>query len=258
MSEVMLAEMSVQGSVVGFVAMDFPREARPGDDGTRRARRLVGQAGVALNEHRLRGELVEFGDETLRALANAIDAKSRWTTGHSERVTELAVAVGEVLGLAPRDLDTLRRGGLLHDVGKIGVSTAILDHPGKLDEAQRQAVESHTVIGHRILEPIRVFRPMLPIVLHHHERWDGQGYPHGLQGDEIPFLARVLAVADVFDALASPRPYRGPLPLDVVLTHVRSESGGAFDPRVLEAFDAVIAAGWVHEVPHDEPLTHDV
>lgn len=255
---VLLVEMSAQGSLVGFVAMDFPADAAPGDDETRRARRLIGQAGVALNEHRLRGELVEFSDETLRALANAIDAKSRWTTGHSERVTALGTAIGGELGLAPQDLDTLHRGGLLHDVGKIGVSTAILDHPGKLDEVQRRAVEAHTVIGHRILEPIRVFRPMLPIVLHHHERWDGRGYPHGLQGDDIPYLARILSVADVFDALASPRPYRGPLAMDVVLEHIRSESGGAFDPRMVDAFDAVLAHGWVHEIPEDELFSHDV
>lgn len=246
--DVLLLPMSVQSTGVGYVALQLDDRGSPSPEEIGRARRLVNQAGVALNENRMRRELVEFSGETLRALANAIDAKSRWTTGHSERVTDLAWAVGKRLGLGPKELDLLHRGGLLHDIGKIGVSTAILDHPGKLDEEQRKAVEAHTVIGDRILEPIRVFRPLRPIVLHHHERWDGDGYPNGLSGEEIPFLARVMAVADVFDALASPRPYRDALPMDVVLDHMRSETGRSFDPRVMEAFDAVIADGWVHEV----------
>lgn len=244
---VILQRMRVQETEVGFAFVKpTPVRQTSAED---RVRRLVARAAVALNENRLRRELVEFGGETLRALANAIDAKSQWTTGHSERVTDLAWAIGRKLGLGPRDLDMLHRGGLLHDIGKIGVPTEILDFPGRLDEDQRAAVEAHPVIGARILEPIRVFKPLLDIVLHHHERWDGDGYPHGLSGLDIPRLARVVAVADVFDALVSPRPYRGPLPLESVMAHMVGERGAAFDPEVLDAFLSIMEGGWRHGVP---------
>lgn len=253
----LLVRMTVQDTDIGFVAVEAGHEGGLDDVDVDRARQLVAQAGVALNENRLRRELVELSGETLRALANAIDAKSRWTTGHSERVTDLARAIGRRLGLGVAELETLHRGGLLHDVGKIGVSSDILDRHGSLSAAERRAVEAHTTIGARILEPVRVFEPLLGIVLHHHERWDGKGYPHGLAGTDIPFLARIVAVADVFDALASPRPYRQALSMDVVIRHIRAESERAFDPECVEAFDEVIGDGWVHEVPPPASLPHD-
>lgn len=200
-----------------------------------RARQLADQAGVALAGAWLVADLDEMSWGTLRALAGAIDAKSPWTAGHSDRVTVLAVALGRRLGLSDDDLLLLERGSLLHDVGKIGVPSEILNKPGRLTDEEFATMSRHPAIGEDILEPIRAFRPLLPLVRHHHERWDGAGYPDGLTGPETHPLARILAVADVFDAMTSPRPYRGALAEDTVLRHLREEAGRAFDPEVVAA-----------------------
>ncbi|MBW3534495.1 MAG: HD domain-containing protein [Gemmatimonadetes bacterium] len=201
-----------------------------------RARQIVDQAAVALDEVQLVTELEELSWGTLRALARAIDAKSRWTAGHSERVARLAMDIGREMGLSERELDTLERGGLLHDVGKIGIPAAVLDCEGPLSDEQRDIMRQHVVIGARILEPVGAYADAIPIVLHHHERWDGEGYPHGLAGEEIPLLARVLSVADTFDAMSSLRPYRSPEASERVVRHIEEASGTQFEPRVVAAF----------------------
>lgn len=241
-----VAPMRVQGGLVGVTILTAdPREGFQDED-LAHAFKVIDRGAVALNELHLRRDLSEFGLEALRAMANAVDAKSAWTAGHSVRVTDLALAISAELGLDPEQLDTLYRGGLLHDVGKIGVPREVLDFPGRLDDDMRAAIEEHPVIGAKILEPVRVFRPLLPIVLHHHERWDGAGYPHGLAGEDIPLLARVLAVADVFDAMISPRPYRGALEQDFVVGHITEGAGAAFEPAIVDAFRRVIEDGWDH------------
>ncbi len=232
---------------MGVAAVESEGGVEFEDEDVSRALQLIDKAAVALNEVRLRRELAEMSWETLRALANTIDAKSKWMTGHSERVADLAWAIARRLGLGLEDLETLHRGSLLHDLGQIGVAAEILDFPGRLDDEMRRAIELHPVIGAEILEPIGVFRPLLPIVLHHHERWDGQGYPHGLSGTDIPYLARILAVADVFDAVISARPYREGRPKEMVLTIIREGAGSHFDPDVVIAFEAVMAKGWEYE-----------
>jgi len=201
-----------------------------------RARQIADQATVALDALRLVAELEDLSWGTLRAFARAIDAKSKWTAGHSERVTELALAIGREMGLNEADLDLLHRGGLLHDIGKIGVSSSILDSPNKLTPEERKAVEQHPVIGGRILAPIRAFRNALPIVTQHHERWEGGGYPDGVAGEDIHPLARILAVADVYDAMASERPYRGALDPGFVLRVISEERGAQFEPVPVDAF----------------------
>ncbi len=250
---VLVLRLVVQGEALGAVAIagqagrDFSKED------VRRAGHLVNQAAVALNDLKLRAELEEMSWEALRALANAIDAKSTWTRGHSERVTALALEVGQVLELSDKELDILHRGGLLHDIGKIGVSLHVLDYPGPLDDEMRKEVQAHTVIGARILEPIRAFQPMLPIVLYHHERWDGLGYPEGLKGLEIPRLARLVAIADVYDAMVSARPYRSGIDPQVVLDEIRSCSGTQFDPEMVVALMRVMESGWLlRNVPKQE------
>lgn len=244
---VYVAPMLVQSGTVGVAVFTSDPRVEFSADDLERADQLIDRGAIALNEVRLRREITELGAEALRALANAVDAKSRWTAGHSERVTELARAIGARMGLGAQDMDILYRGGLLHDIGKIGIPVEVLDFHGRLTADMRQVVESHPEIGARIIEPVRVFRPLLPLVLHHHERWDGEGYPHGLSGEGIPKLARILAVADVFDAMVSPRPYRGPLLQEIVVAHIHEGIGSAFDPAVVEAFDQVMAAGWVHD-----------
>jgi HAMP domain-containing protein len=206
-----------------------------------RAREITDQATVALDDLRLTAELEEMSWGTLRALARAIDVKSKWTAGHSERVTELALEIGIEMELGERELTILSRGGLLHDVGKIGVPARILDMDGALSPVDRAIIEQHPVIGGRILEPIRAFGPTLPIVTQHHERWDGEGYPAGLKGEEIDPLARILAVADVYDAMASARPYRNALAPVTVVSQIERDRGTHFEPRPVDAFLRVMA-----------------
>lgn len=173
---------------------------------------------------------------TLTALARAIDAKSTWTSGHSERVTTLALQIGKAMGLSSAELRILHRGGLLHDIGKIGTPNPILDKPGSLDREELRIMREHVKTGVRILEPVPCFRELLPIVGQHHEWFDGSGYPLGLRGENISLLARILAVADCYDALASDRPYRKGLASGEVIKILQQRSGTQFDPKVMQVF----------------------
>ncbi len=199
-------------------------------------RQVVDQVGVALANARLIEQLDELNWGTITALARAVDAKSSWTAGHTERVTALAVELGRRLGLQGDRLENLRRGALLHDIGKIGVPVSILDKPCALTNEEYHVVKTHSAIGARILEPISAYSIITPIVLQHHERYDGKGYPGGLQGEDITLEARILAVADVFDAIISDRPYRPGMEWKKGVDIIRQESGRQFDPRVVEIF----------------------
>lgn len=201
-----------------------------------RARQIADQVALALANSRLVQRLSAMSWGTLEALARSIDAVSPWTAGHSERVTRVSMAIGRQLGLSANLLDQLHRGGLLHDVGKIGVPSSILDKPGKLDDAEFQTIRAHPVIGARILEPIHAYEDVIPIVRHHHERFDGTGYPDRLAGRAIPYLARVLSVADVYDALVSRRPYREGWPHEKAATYITDRAGIEFDPDLVAGF----------------------
>ena len=171
----------------------------------------------------------------LTALARAIDAKSEWTAGHSERVTQMALKIGRVLGLRREELDNLYRGGLLHDIGKIGTPAQLINKNGRLTDQEYDIIHQHPRTGLRILKPIEAFADLLPMVGQHHEKFDGSGYPDGLAGEAINFGARIMAVADVFDALSSDRPYRIGMKPDQVLQIIKDGSGSHFDPRVVAA-----------------------
>jgi len=207
------------------------------------ARQLTDSVAVALGAADLFRELNDLSWGALRALARAIDAKSHWTAGHSDRVTTLAIALGRRLGLDGIRLEQLERGGLLHDVGKIGVSNHILDKPGALTPEEWQEMRSHTTLGGRILEPVTRYADIVPIVLHHHERWDGGGYPSHLAGDAIPYLARVLAFADVYDALTSDRPYRAGMTQPMALSVIEAGLGSHFDREIGRVFLSLMSEG---------------
>ena len=181
-------------------------------------------------------QLHRFHWGTLKALARAIDAKSTWTAGHSERVTQMALQIARVMNLSEEDLETLQRGGLLHDIGKLGTPPEILDKPGRLTPEEMKIMQDHVLTGVRILEPIVDFRPALPVVAQHHENFDGTGYPHGLSGENIDIKARILAVADCYDAIVSDRPYRKGLPSAKVIEILKEGTGTKFDPEVINAF----------------------
>jgi putative nucleotidyltransferase with HDIG domain len=224
----------------GVINLAFQGKDAFSDDDCRQARQLADQITIALENARLIETLEEMNWATLQALARTVDAKSPWTAGHSERVTELAIKIARVMGCDDRAVITLHQAALVHDIGKIGVPLAILDKPDTLTRQEFDHIKEHPVIGARILEPITAFADAIGIVLHHHERSDGSGYPDALQGDDICLGARILAVADVYDALISERPYRQGWALDKVLEHIQQESGKKFDAEVVKAFLFVI------------------
>jgi len=204
--------------------------------------RLLETAGSMLAIHRSNAGLffrqADLFDASVRALISAIDAKDRYTHGHSERVARVAVCLAEQLALSKDEVRTIYLGGLLHDIGKIGVDDRVLNHPGKLSAEEFDQIKEHPRLGHEILRGVRQLEKILPIVLHHHEAWDGSGYPDGLQGDAIPLLARVVAVADAFDAMSSDRPYRSGMSDEKLETILRDGAGKQWDPTVVHAFFA--------------------
>jgi len=204
------------------------------------ARQMADQVAVALSNATLIEEMELLSWGTLKALARTVDAKSSWTAGHSTRVTKMALKIGPVLGLSPKKLDDLHRAALLHDIGKVGVPAAILDKPGPLDDEEYGIIKKHPSIGARILEPIASYKEIIPMVLQHHERYDGKGYPGGLSGDEIDIGAKILAVADTFDAVKSDRPYRKGWALERAIDLITEEAGRQFDPDVVDAFLTVM------------------
>jgi putative two-component system response regulator len=191
--------------------------------------------------------LKQFTDEldnaeaVLFSLALSIEAKDPYTEGHCERLSKYSIAVGEKLGL-PEDLRVaLRRGGLVHDIGKLAVPESILLKPGPLTPEERKVMEQHTVAGERICAPLRSFRQVLPIIRHHHEKQDGSGYPDRLKGQQVPLTARILQVTDVYDALTTDRPYRKALSQEKAFEIIREEAKrGWWDVAVVNAFETVV------------------
>jgi HD-GYP domain-containing protein (c-di-GMP phosphodiesterase class II)/HAMP domain-containing protein len=204
------------------------------------ARQIADRVAVALSNARLVEELDRLNWGTLIALARTIDAKSHWTAGHSERGAELALKIGRIMGLERQALDDLHRGALLHDIGKIAIPPAILDKEAALSDEELKMMQDHPKIGARILEPIGAYASAIPVVAQHHEWWDGSGYPKGFAGDEIDLLARIFAVADVYDALISDRPYRVGLSHDEVVDFIKDKAGTQFAPPVVDAFVEVM------------------
>lgn len=174
--------------------------------------------------------------DSIQTLRYTVEAKDPYTRGHSDRVSEYSVLIGEALGLSEDDIKTLRVGGLFHDIGKIGIPDAILLKDSKLTDDEYSEIKNHPSIGAHILCNAEVFKDIIPIVKHHHERYDGHGYPSQLKGEDIPYLARITAVADAFDAMTSKRTYRNSLPIDVVKGEIEKNLGTQFDPEIGKVF----------------------
>jgi HD-GYP domain-containing protein (c-di-GMP phosphodiesterase class II) len=179
--------------------------------------------------------------EVIVALVNAVEAKDIYTRGHTQRVTDLAVQIGEEMRIAPDRLRILSQAAMLHDIGKIGVPDSILNKTGPLTDAEYEVVKEHPVRGHAIIKEVRSLQPALGGIRHHHERVDGSGYPDGLVGDTIPLEARIIATADVFDALTSARSYRDAWPVSRALEVIQSEAGHGLDPVCVAALGRVLA-----------------
>lgn len=189
--------------------------------------------------------------QSIQALIHALEAKDCYTRGHSQRVTMYSVAIGRAMGLPPARLDILRRAAILHDLGKIGIPEAILNKSGRLSREEFAVVTRHPEVAVGILQHIAFFQPLLPAILHHHERFNGTGYPHGLSGGSIPLESRIMAVADTFDAMTTTRAYRRALPLAEANAEVIRGEGTQFDAEVVSAF--MRAQGRI-EVPPDVNL----
>ncbi|HEU4386954.1 MAG TPA: HD domain-containing phosphohydrolase, partial [Blastocatellia bacterium] len=190
--------------------------------------------------HRHYREMSEVNDSILQMLAMAIDAKDQTTHEHIQRVRHFASRMGELLGLSVPEVDALKAGAMLHDIGKIGVPGYILNKPGKLTEHEFEQMKMHTIIGADMLSNISFPYPVVPIVRHHHERWDGKGYPDGLRGESIPITARILTLVDNYDALRSDRPYHRGMSQPETLEYLRLNAGTYFDPKLVEKFLAVV------------------
>ncbi len=254
-SDLVLLPLRQHQALVGVVALHAPVNHAFAAQHLEDVRRVVDRLAVALASVRLLEQLDALSTGTLKAFASAIDANSRWTAGHSERVTQVAVLLGRELALPEAALLQLYRGSLLHDVGKIGVPPEVLNKAGALSPDELAMMHRHPVIGVEILSAIPAFRDLLPMVRSHHERLDGRGYPDGLTGEEIPFLARVVAVADAFDAMVSDRPYRTGLSLQEAVRRIASDRGTHFDPRVVDAMIVVAQSGELKRIARAQHLT---
>ncbi len=200
---------------------------------------FAAHAAAALETAQLYDDRERHFRATLEAFAKAIDARDHYTAGHSGRVTAYTLVLARAKGTAPDELEIIRRAGMLHDIGKVGVPDAVLLKAGPLDPAERAAIEAHVTIGYGMLEALPFLERSLPAVRGHHERWDGTGYPDRLAGTDIHPHARLMGVADSFDAMTSARPYRNALPTDEAIRRLRADSGRQFDPAAIELFDSV-------------------
>lgn len=207
------------------------------------ARALAGQAAIAVVNaalleglHSTNAELTRAYDATIEGWARVLDLRDHETEGHSRRVTELTVQVARAMGIEGEALTHLRRGALLHDIGKMGIPDRVLRKPGPLTDSERAEMRRHPELAWRMLSPIAFLRPALDIPLRHHERWDGTGYPGGLKGEAIPLAARVFAAVDIWDALSYERPYRKAWPRRKVVEHLRALAGSHLDPEVVRVF----------------------
>lgn len=197
---------------------------------------LSAQIAVSLDNVGLVQAFNEMVVNIIRTLSVIIDAKSPWTAGHSERVTRYALAIAGEMGMDKKDLKDLELAGLLHDIGKVGTYDIILDKPGKLNEEETKIMQQHPEKGVDILAPIKHFQRIVPAIKYHHEFYNGEGYPEGLKGEDIPLMARILAVADTVDAMSADRPYRRGRSMDVIVEELKRCSGSQFDPEVVSSF----------------------
>jgi len=204
---------------------------------------LAGQTAIAVDSANLFNELRLSNDQlfiaydsTIEGWSHALDLRDKETEGHTQRVTEMTLKLARAAGISEKELVHVRRGALLHDIGKMGVPDQILLKPGKLTDEEWVIMRKHPTFAFELLSPIEYLRPAMDIPFCHHEKWDGSGYPRGLKGEQTPLSARIFAIIDVWDALLTDRPYRQGWPKEKVIEHIRSLSGTHFDPKAVELF----------------------
>jgi response regulator RpfG family c-di-GMP phosphodiesterase len=244
-SSIMVAPMTIRMKSIGVVVL-LRNASKP--DYSREDSQLLNvfsaHTASAFENARLYGQLWDMNLEVIRSFAQAVEAKDVYTRGHSERVALYATHLGSRLGLSRDELHLLYTGGILHDIGKIGIPDVILNKPAKLTSDEFVVMQRHPELGRAILNQVTSFSNILPIIFYHHERMDGQGYPMGLSGDDIPFLARILSVVDSFEAMTSDRAYRKALPLHVVQDIMRQGAGNQWDEELVKT--------WLDEIEKPE------
>ena len=237
------APLIAKGEVKGVLEILHREPLDPDPEWLRFVESVAAQAAIAIDElelfrglQRSNADLMRAYDSTLEGWARALELRDAETEGHSRRVTDMALDLASAMGLSEEELVHVRRGALLHDIGKMGIPDSILTKPGKLDDDEWDIIHLHPVHAFEMLAPIPFLGPALDIPYCHHERWDGTGYPRRLKGQQIPLPARIFAVVDVYDALTTDRPYRQAWPKEKALVHIRDQAGQHFDPEVVEAF----------------------
>lgn len=235
-----------KGEVLGVLELFHRSPLAPDPDWLEFLQMLAGQSAIAIDNAELfqslqqsNADLMVAYNATIEGWSRALDLRDKETEGHTRRVTEMTLKLAEAMGLPQSELVHMRRGALLHDMGKLGVPDDILLKPEPLDEDEWAIMRRHPQYAYDLLEQIDFLRPALDIPLSHHEKWDGTGYPRGLRGEQIPLAARIFAVVDVWDALCSDRPYRPAWPREKVREHLKSIAGSHLDPRVVSAFLAL-------------------
>lgn len=235
--------LSSDGPVGAVTVGSLSGEVRFGSDDVRLLGTIANHVTTAIGTVEAFGHLHDSYLATVRSLAAAVDAKDPYTRGHSDRVAHFATLTATEMGLAHEQHLALEMAAYLHDIGKIGIPEAILLKPGRLSDEEMATMRHHPLIGANILEPVAFPWPITPLVRHHHERWDGSGYPSGLQDTRIPILARVLAVADAYEAMIADRPYREGRSMEEGLAELEACAGSQFDPDVVAAFTAAVGNG---------------
>jgi response regulator RpfG family c-di-GMP phosphodiesterase len=208
---------------------------------------LASQSSISIDNVQLYQDIRDNYLKTIRAFALAVEAKDRYTHGHSENVMKYTVVLAKHLGLPEEEIENVKYAGLLHDIGKIGISEFILNKPSRLTQYEFEEIKKHPGVGAKILADVPFLQPLVPSVLHHHEFFDGSGYPDGIAGEKIPIGARILSVADVFEAMTSNRPYRKALLPDMVVKALIAGKGKQFDPRMVDAFLEVLQMNLHHK-----------
>lgn len=236
LSSLTAVPLRIKNRMIGFVAVASFTRTKRFDEGQRKLLSIIGsRAAAAIENARLYEDLQATFQQTIEGLAKAIDKMDRYTAGHSDRVAIYAVMLAIELGLPPHEVEIVRQSALMHDIGKIGC-VLNLNKPGKLTNDEYEVFKRHPVYGRDILDPIKFLHPLIPGVHLHHERWDGRGYPLRMRGNEIPVMARIIAVADTYDAMTSDRSYRRALPHEVAVAEIERCSGSQFDPEIAASF----------------------
>lgn len=240
LASMIVVPLRVRGRMIGFLAALSYTRGKRFDEGQRKLLTMVGsRAAAAIENAKLYEDLKATFEQTIEGLARTIDKMDRYTAGHSDRVAVYATVLATRMGLSADQIQIVRQAALLHDVGKIGC-VMNLNKPGKLSQEEYEIFKKHPGFGRDILEPIKFLHPLIPGVHLHHERWDGRGYPLGMKGNEIPLLARIISVADTYDAMTSDRAYRRALPHEVAVLEIERCSGTQFDPEVTDEFQSSI------------------